>query len=66
MKTRRLLYLLLLGCLTTQCATSPELAPTPTYDELSTLLLKELAPQVVRQWTLAEVRYTRWQFLGCC
>jgi hypothetical protein len=62
MKTPRLLCLLLLGGLTTQCASSPEPAPAPTYDERSTALLKEVAPQVVGQWTLAEVRYTRRQF----
>lgn len=59
MKTSYSLCLLLLGGLTTQCASSTEVAPAPNYNEISAALLKELAPRITGQWTLAEVRYTR-------
>lgn len=60
----RLLLLAAVAGLCTQCARTPEPAPTPTYDERIVALMSTLAPQIPGTWTLTTVHVQRKPYLA--
>lgn len=55
MMCRLLCFLLLAAGLSTACTRNAEPAPSPTFDEASIALMRELTPQLTGTWTLHEV-----------
>jgi len=52
---RPLCLLMLAAGLSTSCTRNPDPAPSPTFDEASIALMRELTPQLTGTWTLHEV-----------